>query len=65
MKEFRFSAADGECRVGFALDPKRKAVLPAAADKSGVSEKRYYRQLIDNADDRLDAYLNRLKKERK
>ena len=27
MKELRFSAADGEWRVAFAFDPKRKAIL--------------------------------------
>ena len=41
MKELRFSAADGEWRVAFAFDPKRKAILLVAGDKSGVSEKRF------------------------
>jgi hypothetical protein len=45
MKELRFSAADGEWRVAFAFDKKRKAVLLVAGDKSGVSEKRFYRSL--------------------
>ncbi len=27
MKELRFSAADGEWRLAFAFDPKRKAIL--------------------------------------
>jgi len=35
MKELRFSAADGEWRVGFAFDPRRKAILLVAGDKSG------------------------------
>lgn len=66
MKEPRFSAAGGEWRVAFAFDPKRKAILLVAGDKSGVSEKKFYRQLIAKADERLDAHLNRLsKKERK
>ena len=30
MKELRFSAADGEWRVVFAFDTKRKAILPQA-----------------------------------
>jgi hypothetical protein len=38
MKEVRFSAAGGEWRVAFAFDPKRKAILLVAGDKSGVSE---------------------------
>ena len=32
-----------------------------AGDKSGVSEKAFYRQLIIRADKRFDAHLNRLK----
>lgn len=62
MKELRFSAADGEWRVAFAFDTKRKAVLLVAGDKSGGSEKRFYRGLIRKADDRFDAHLARLKK---
>ena len=65
MKELRVSAADGEWRVAFAFDPKRKAILLVAGDKSGVSEKRFYRRLIAKADERFYAHLNRLKKERK
>ena len=63
MKELRFSAADGEWRVAFAFDPKRKAVLLVAGDKSGGSGKRFYRGLIRKADERFDAHLARLKKE--
>ena len=65
MKELRFSAADGEWRVVFAFDTKRKAILLVAGDKSGVSEKRFYRRLIRKADDRFEAHLARLKKEGK
>jgi hypothetical protein len=64
MKELRFSAADGEWRVAFVFDPKRKAILLVAGDKSGVSEKRFYRELIRKADNRFDAHLARSKKER-
>ena len=64
MKELRFSAADGEWRVAFAFDTKRTAILLVAGDKSGASEKRFYRELIRKADDRFDAHLARLKKER-
>ncbi len=61
MKELRFSAADGEWRVAFAFDTKRKAIMLVAGDKSGVSERAFYRQLITKADKRFDAHLNRLK----
>jgi hypothetical protein len=62
MKELRLSAADGEWRVAFAFDPKRSAILLVAGDKSGVSEKRFYRELIRKADERFDAHLLWLKK---
>jgi hypothetical protein len=65
MKELRFDAADGAWRVAFAFDPKRRAILLVAGDKSGVGERRFYKQLIAKADERFDGHLNRLKKERK
>jgi hypothetical protein len=66
LKELRFNAADGAWRVAFAFDPQRRAVLLVAGDKSGHSEKRFYRGLIKKADERYDAHLSRLaKKERK
>ena len=61
MKELRFSAADGEWRVAFAFDPARKAIFLAAGDKSGVSEKRFYKRLVAKADKRFQAHLDRLK----
>ena len=62
MKELRFSAADGEWRVAFAFDPTRSAILLVGGDKSGVSEKNFYKRLIAKADERFDAHLSRLKK---
>lgn len=62
MKELRFDAADGVWRVAFAFDPNRKAVLLVAGDKSGVSERRFYRQLIDKADARFAVHLARVKR---
>jgi hypothetical protein len=46
----------------FAFDPKRKAVLLIAGDKSGGGEKRFYRQLIAKADQRFDEQLSQTKK---
>jgi len=64
MKELRFDAADGVWRVAFAFDSNRKAILLVCGDKSGGSEKRFYRQLIEKADSRFDAHLARVKKEK-
>src|ERR1039457_3669331 len=62
MKELRFDADNGVWRVAFAFDPRRKAILLVAGDKSGVGEKRFYKELIRKADIRFDAHLDRLKK---
>ncbi|MEO0837020.1 MAG: type II toxin-antitoxin system RelE/ParE family toxin [Cyanobacteria bacterium J06642_3] len=61
MKELRFNAADGVWRVAFAFDPERQGVLLVAGDKSGVSQKRFYRNLINRADKRFSSYLANLK----
>jgi hypothetical protein len=66
MKELRFQAGDGVWRVAYAFDPERKAILLVAGDKSGVSQKRFYRTLIAKADGRFDSHLAyKMKKESK
>ena len=62
MKEPRFEADNGVWRVAFAFDPKRHAVLLVAGNKSGGSEKKFYRQLIIKADRRFDDHLLSLKR---
>lgn len=62
MKELRFDADDGVWRVAYAFDPKRTGILLVAGDKSGVSQKRFYKRLIRIADGRFDAHLAALKK---
>jgi hypothetical protein len=64
MKELRFYSAGGVWRVAFAFDPSRKAVMLVAGDKSGGSERRFYRQFIEKADRRFDAHLHRIKSQR-
>jgi hypothetical protein len=60
MKELRFKADGGVWRVAFAFDPQRSAVLLVAGDKSGVSEKTFYKRLIGKADKRYREYLETL-----
>src|SRR6266404_2033684 len=62
MKELRFYAGGGVWRVAFAFDPERKAILLVAGDKSGRSERAFYRRLIATADKRFDAHLERVKR---
>jgi hypothetical protein len=61
MKELRFDAAGGVWRVAYAFDPARKAILLVAGDKSGVSQKRFYRGLIEKADQRFDEHIAALR----
>ena len=65
MKELRFEAADGEWRAAFAFDPERRAILLVAGDKSGGSQKRFYRKLIAKADFRFSEHLESLKSAKK
>lgn len=58
MKELRFKTRDGVWRVAFAFDPERQAVLLVAGDKTVVSQKRFYKRLIEKADARFDHYLS-------
>lgn len=65
MKELRFEAADGEWRAAFAFDPERRAIMLVAGDKTGGSQKRFYRQLIAKADLRFSEHLESLKSAKK
>lgn len=65
MKELRFEGADGEWRAAFAFDPERRAIVLVAGDKSGGSQKRFYRQLIAKADFRFSEHVESLKPEKK
>jgi hypothetical protein len=65
MKELRFAAADGVWRFAFAFDPNRHGIVLCGGDKSGGSEKRFYRQLIEKADARFDGHVERMSRKRK
>ncbi|WP_235906611.1 type II toxin-antitoxin system RelE/ParE family toxin [Brucella anthropi] len=64
MKELRFEA-EGEWRAAFAFDPQRLAILLAAGDKSGGSQKPFYRRMVAKADFRFSGYRERLKSGKK
>jgi hypothetical protein len=46
--------------VAFAFNPRRNAILLVAADKSGASEVKFYKRLIDKADRRYKEHLDDL-----
>jgi len=65
MKELRVDTADQVIRVAFAFDPDRAAILLVAGDKSGTSQKRFYKKLIAKADELFDTHLAALKSKKK
>ena len=65
MKELRFDASDGVWRALFAFDPERKAIIFVAGDKSGTSQKRFYKTMIKTADKRFSDHLNTLKQSKR
>jgi hypothetical protein len=60
MKELRFNADDGAWRIAFAFDPKRHAILLVGGDKAGVSQRKFYRNLIEIAERRLEEHRLKL-----
>jgi hypothetical protein len=64
MKDIRFDAADRAWRFAFAFDPNRVAMVLCGGDKSGGSEKRFYRQLIAKSDKRFAAHLAKVKEQK-
>ena len=65
MKELRADTSDQVLRVAFAFDPARSAILLVGGNKSGTSQKRFYKQLIAKADELYDAHLAALRKKEK
>jgi hypothetical protein len=64
MKEMRFSVGRGVWRFAFAFDPKRRAIVLVGGDKGGKDQKRFYKKLIEVADERFAAHLERVKERR-
>ncbi len=65
MKELRFNADNGAWRIAFAFDTERRAVLLVGGDKSGVSQQKFYRNLIEIADARLEQHQKRIALEKR
>lgn len=54
---------DGVWRFAYAFDPLRCCIVLVGGDKSGGSEKRFYKQLIAKADKRFHQHLQAIKEE--
>ena len=58
LKELRTQTENHVFRVAFIFDEERKAVLLIGGDKKGKNEKRFYRNLIKQAEEIFDTYRN-------
>lgn len=58
MKELRVQYSGNPIRAFFAFDPTRKAIVLCAGDKTGMNEKRFYKDMIRLADEEFRKHLN-------
>ena len=59
LKELRTQTENHVFRVAFIFDVERKALLLIGGDKKDKNEKRFYRNLIKQAEEIYETYLNR------
>ncbi|EGY29689.1 hypothetical protein Rin_00003280 [Candidatus Regiella insecticola 5.15] len=62
MKELRVQHAGNPIRAFFAFDPTRRAIILCAGDKTGINEKRFYKDMIKLADSEYRNHLAKLEK---
>ena len=62
LKELRVPFSRSVFRICFVFDPKRNAVLLCGGDKQGANEKRFYKELIANAESIYEQYLQKLER---
>ena len=64
LKELRAKTDAHEFRVAFIFDPERKGLLLIGGDKKGKNQKKFYKDLIRNAEQIYAAYLEKCIKEK-
>lgn len=57
MKELRIQHAGNPIRAFFAFDPARRGIILCAGDKTGINEKRFYKNMIKLADSEYRKHL--------
>ena len=65
MKELRGRTTTSVLRIAFAFDPLQTAILLTGGDKSGVSEKHFYQQLIARADQLYKVHVAKVEQRKK
>lgn len=59
MKELRVQHQGNPIRAFFAFDPSRHAIVLCAGDKTGLNERRFYKEMIKLADAEYRKHLNK------
>lgn len=62
MKELRIQYAGNPIRAFFAFDSIRHAIVLCAGDKTGLNEKRFYRDMIRLADEEFHNHMISMEK---
>lgn len=57
MKELRVQSNGRPIRAFFAFDPRRRAIVLCAGDKTGANQKRFYQSMIKLADQEYSEHL--------
>jgi len=60
LRELRVQAEGRPLRILYAFDPKRQAVLLLGADKTGMSDDRFYRRSVPHAEALWEEYLQEM-----
>lgn len=58
LRELRVQSQGRPLRILYAFDPKRQAVLLLGADKTGMTDVRFYSIYVPKAEKRWEIYLN-------
>jgi len=65
LKELRSQTDENIFRIAYIFDPKRKGILLTGGDKKGKKEKKFYKDLIKEAEQIYAAYLKKLENKSK
>ena len=63
MRELIVQSRGQPIRIFYAFDPRQTAILLIGGNKTGISDRRFYRQYIRIADDLYDEYIAELERE--
>lgn len=59
MKELRVQHQGNPIRAFFAFDPSRHGIVLCAGDKTGLNEKKFYRDMLRLADNEYRKHMNK------